>query len=91
MKILLDYNTAYLIFFITIIIIISLLIFSFLALPGFGYSEAMKSKGITWNESNLDLYLEKPKNIVPGGKMVFAGMKKAEERKDVIAFLRDLK
>ncbi|XP_033216127.1 cytochrome c-like [Belonocnema kinseyi] len=59
--------------------------------PTFSYSEGMKNKGATWNESNLDEYLEKPKKFIPGGKMVFPGLKKSVERKDVIAYLETLK
>lgn len=47
----------------------------------------MKSKKITWDDATLDEYLKNPKSFVPGTKMVFPGIKKAEDRKDVIAFL----
>ncbi|XP_011313824.1 cytochrome c-2-like [Fopius arisanus] len=58
---------------------------------GFNYSEPMKKKGVTWNNSTLNEYLEQPKKSVPGTKMVFAGLKKANDRNDVIAFLNTLK
>ncbi|XP_063989100.1 cytochrome c-like [Diachasmimorpha longicaudata] len=58
---------------------------------GFNYSDAMKKKGATWNESTLDEYLEQPKKSVPGTKMVFAGLKKANDRSDIIAYLKTLK
>ena len=55
--------------------------------PNFSYTEANKSKGITWNRETLDIYLTNPKKYIPGTKMVFAGIKKESERKDLIAFL----
>jgi cytochrome c len=59
--------------------------------PGFQYSDAMKNSGITWDEAALDKYLSDPKAAVPGNKMAFAGVKKPEERKDVIQFLETKK
>jgi cytochrome c len=55
--------------------------------PGFNYSDAMKNSGITWNNEILEKYLADPKGTVPGNKMAFAGVKKADERKAVIEFL----
>ena len=55
---------------------------------GFAYSEANIKKGITWNEDTLFEYLENPKKYIPGTKMVFAGIKKANERGDLIAYLK---
>ncbi|XP_063704335.1 cytochrome c [Culicoides brevitarsis] len=56
---------------------------------GFSYSEANVKKAITWNEDTLFEYLENPKKYIPGTKMVFAGIKKANERADLIAYLKD--
>ena len=52
------------------------------------YSGAMKSSGIVWNEETLDGYLEKPKAYVKGTRMAFAGLRKAEDRANVIAYLK---
>jgi cytochrome c len=57
--------------------------------PGFTYTDANKSKGITWEADTLWVYLENPKKYIPGTKMVFAGLKKKNERADLIAYLRD--
>jgi len=56
---------------------------------GFSYSQANINKGIHWNEDTLLVYLENPKKYIPGTKMVFAGIKKEGERKDLIAYLSE--
>src|SRR5215468_6042038 len=55
---------------------------------GYSYSDAMKNSGITWGEDTLFKYLEKPKDMVPGTKMAFPGLKEEKDRKDVIAYLK---
>jgi len=62
-------------------------------MEGFGYSQAMRTEreqGLSWTFENLDRYLEAPKAIVPGTAMAFAGLKKPEDRANVIAYLRTL-
>ena len=56
---------------------------------GFSYSKANKDKGITWNEDTLFEYLLAPKKYIPGTKMVFAGLKKEQDRADLIAYLKE--
>lgn len=59
-------------------------------LEGFSYSDAMieaGQNGLVWDDATLHEYLEKPRDIVPGTKMAFAGLRKEEERDDVIAYL----
>ena len=58
---------------------------------GYNYSDSMKeyaATGAVWDENALDAYLENPKAIVLKTKMAFAGLKKEDERKDLIAFLK---
>lgn len=54
------------------------------------YSEAMKAKGGEWSYENLALFLHKPKDYVPGTKMVYNGIKDPAEIASVIAYLRTL-
>src|SRR6266481_2170642 len=59
--------------------------------PGFNYSDANKNSIVVWDEAQLDLYLTDPKQFMPGTKMIYPGMKEAEQRKAVIAYLRGAK
>jgi len=54
---------------------------------GFEYSPGMKSKGGNWTFDDLNTFLTNPKAFVPGTKMSFAGVPRASERADIIAFL----
>lgn len=55
--------------------------------PGFKYSAANLKSGVTWTAPVLFQYLEAPMKFMPGTKMAFAGLKKPQDRADVIAFL----
>jgi cytochrome c len=57
---------------------------------GFSYSPAMAEHGGEWTYEALDAYLESPKENVPGNKMAFAGLPKATDRADLLAYLRTL-
>lgn len=55
----------------------------------FRYSKAMKkagADGVVWNTENLDKFLTKPKAFIPKTKMTFPGLKKPEDRANVIAY-----
>ena len=56
---------------------------------GYAYSKANKEKGVLWGEDTLYDYLLAPKKYIPGTKMVFAGMKKAKDRADLISYLKE--
>lgn len=58
------------------------------SVPGFDYSDAMKKSGIVWNEKTLALFLADPAKTVPGTSMGYAGVKDAQERGDLIAYLK---
>ena len=59
--------------------------------PAFSYSKAVKDSGISWNDDNLSKYLENPQQVIKGTRMAFPGLKKPEDRADVIAYLKSLK
>ena len=56
---------------------------------GYAYSKALASFGGSWSFENLSKFLYKPKNYVDGTKMNFAGLKKVEDRADLILWLRE--
>lgn len=61
------------------------------SVEGYKYSAdlmALGEAGTVWDEANLDKYLTNPKDIAPKGKMSFPGLKKPEERADLIAYLK---
>ncbi|MGI9417625.1 MAG: c-type cytochrome [Geminicoccaceae bacterium] len=59
------------------------------SIDGFKYSKAMTESGLTWDEATLDAYLADPKGYVPKNKMAFPGLKKEEDRANVIAYLKE--
>lgn len=56
----------------------------------FKYSPAMIEwgKGKVWDDATLSAYLENPRGTVKGTKMAFVGLKKDEDRANVIAYLK---
>ena len=57
--------------------------------PGFeNYSKAMRESKFVWNERSFDRFLTSPVQAVPGTSMGYAGVKDAQERADLTAWLR---
>ena len=56
--------------------------------PNYNYSSANKNSGLVWDEQTLADYLRAPAKLVPGTKMIFAGLKKDQDISDVIAYLK---
>ena len=57
---------------------------------GFNFSAALKGKGGTWTDDDLNKFIANPKGFIPGTAMGFAGIPKDSERADVIAYLHTL-
>ncbi len=60
-------------------------------LPGFRYSDPMEKAsagGLVWTPEKLDTWLTDPRAMIPGTHMSFAGLKKAQDRADVIVYLQ---
>jgi cytochrome c len=55
--------------------------------PGFNYSAAMKSKPGNWTLEEIDHFVANPKGFIPGTTMSFAGVPRATERADLLAYL----
>ena len=61
------------------------------SVPNYKYSEAMLEFAKTnpvWTEELFLTYIENPKGLVPKTKMVFPGLKKEDERADILAYLK---
>jgi len=59
------------------------------AVPSFKYSDTVAKSGVMWDDANLDKWLIDPDKFIPGADMDFH-LDKAEERADVIAYLKGL-
>ena len=60
------------------------------AVKDFKYSKALADAadaGLIWTSEELDAFLENPKTYLKGTKMSFRGLKKPQDRADVIAYL----
>jgi cytochrome c len=55
------------------------------------YSQGLKSSGITWDEANLDKFIENPDAVVPNNNMKpYKGITDAAVRKEIVAYLKSL-
>lgn len=60
-------------------------------LEGYNYSKAMVAAGqagLVWDEAGLSAYLEDPKKAVPGTRMNYRGLRHADDRRALVAFIR---
>jgi cytochrome c len=58
--------------------------------PGYSYSQGLqdgKTKGNIWTVDMLNKWLENPRGLVAGTKMIFPGLKTPEQRANIIAYL----
>jgi cytochrome c len=56
--------------------------------PGYSYSDANKNSGIVWNEQTFKDYIADPRAKIPGTKMIFPGIKNAQEATDLWAYIK---
>ncbi len=57
------------------------------SIPGFGYSKGLKRSDIVWTDATIERWLSDPDLMIPDNNMSFS-VPRAEERRDLIAFLR---
>jgi cytochrome c len=58
------------------------------AVEDFAYSAALEAAGFSWDAETLDRWLADPRTFLPGNRMTYAGMKNAEDRRDLITYLQ---
>ncbi|XP_043073002.1 cytochrome c-like [Puntigrus tetrazona] len=56
--------------------------------PSYPYTQDNVEKGVVWKEDTLMEFLENPKRYIPGTMMIFAGIRKNEERVKLVAYLK---
>ena len=60
------------------------------SVDGFAYSAALSGFGGAWDYQSLNAFLAKPKAYISGTKMNFAGLKKPEDRANMVAWMRTM-
>jgi cytochrome c len=61
------------------------------AVDGFRYSNALLGageSGVVWDAETLDAYLADPRGFIPGNRMSFRGLRDADDRAAIIAYLQ---
>jgi cytochrome c len=53
------------------------------------YSAALQSSGVVWGDSTLDQWITDPQRLIPGNEMPFRGVPDAQQRADLLAFLKE--
>lgn len=57
------------------------------AAESFRYSDALGGADFIWTPQELDAWLSNPRGYLPGNRMTFSGLRQAEDRRDLIAYL----
>ena len=60
------------------------------SIDGYKYSSAMKTANFVWSEEKLDAWLQEPRTFLPGNRMTFMGLVKEQERKDLLAYIKQV-
>ena len=61
------------------------------SLPGYQCSEAMKNSGVVWTPETLAAYIEAPKKVVKGTRMIFWGISDPEKIANLLAYIETFK
>lgn len=56
--------------------------------PGFVYSDGLKAATFVWTPEKINQWIQKPASLVPGAKMMLAPVTSAQDRSDIIAYLK---
>lgn len=56
--------------------------------PGFAYSDVMAASEVVWTDEAMDAWLARPSQFMPGNRMVFIGVKDAQDRASLIAYMK---
>lgn len=51
------------------------------------YSNAILEADIVWDDETLKAFLKAPRAVLPGSKMIFAGLRKDDDIENVIAYI----
>lgn len=54
----------------------------------FNYSKAMAASEVIWTEETMAAYIANPRQFMPGNRMAFAGLRKEEDQKAVVAYIK---
>ena len=59
---------------------------------GYGYTESLKSSGVTWDEATLDKWIADPGAVIPGNGISppYSGLADAGIRQNIIAYLKSI-
>lgn len=57
------------------------------ASAGYQYSDAMKNSGVMWTREKLAAYIEAPKKVVSGTRMIFWGISDPEKIDNLLAYI----
>jgi cytochrome c len=61
------------------------------SVPGFKYSSAMTSSGITWDAASLAKFIGDPRSAIVGNKMAVSGVKDPAAVKSLVEYMQSLK
>lgn len=60
------------------------------SIEGVRYSDANAQADIEWTEDALFAFMENPRDYMPGTRMVFVGVKREQDRADIVAYLKSV-